>query len=194
MERRGFFIFGDVLACTTAGAAAGWLSWLAVPADWITPFWIGIGLILGMALGMIAGMTCGLLFMPFFGALEIVGSMLHPLPGVGAAEALSGGAVIGITCLTYTRMLLPIFLKATEGLLEIPAELDTLTGDSNGPLSRLRENRISRSPNELSSQTTTTISLFTETEPNPTFGFVEDPMVLETLIVVVRHCVPFWRV
>ena len=105
MERRGFFIFGDVLACTTAGAAAGWLSWLAVPADWITPFWIGIGLILGMALGMIAGMTCGLLFMPFFGALEIVGSMLHPLPGVGAAEALSGGAVIGITCLTYTYAL-----------------------------------------------------------------------------------------
>lgn len=118
MERRGYFIFGDVLACAAAGAAAGWLSWLAVPAGWTGPLWVTIGLILGMILGMVAGMIFGILFMPLFGALEIVvpailsgllagmaAGMLQPMARIGAAEALSGGAVIGLACLAYTYAL-----------------------------------------------------------------------------------------
>ena len=118
MERRGYFVFGDVLASAAAGAAAGWLSWLAIPAGWTAPVWVAIGLILGMILGMVTGMVFGILFMPFFGAMEIVvpamlsgllagmaTGMLQPMTGIGAAEALLVGAVIGLACLTYTYAL-----------------------------------------------------------------------------------------
>jgi hypothetical protein len=118
MERRGYFIIGDALACATAGAVAAWLSWLAVPAEWNTALWIGVALVLGMAVGMFAGLICGLLFMPFFGAMEIVvpavlsgvlagmiAGMLHAAAGIGPVAALWSGALAGLAALAYTYVL-----------------------------------------------------------------------------------------
>jgi len=68
MERRIYFIVGDVLVCLVAGAGAGWLVQYVVPGHWY-PL---IGMVIGMALGMFVGMLAGFLFGPFFGAFEVM--------------------------------------------------------------------------------------------------------------------------
>lgn len=118
VERRGYFIVGDMLACATAGAVAAWLSWLVVPADWNTLPWMGVGVILGMVVGMFAGLICGLLFTPFFGAMEIVvpavfsgllagmvAAMLYAAAEIGPVSALWVGALVGLAGLAYTYAL-----------------------------------------------------------------------------------------
>lgn len=114
MERRAYFIFGDLLACAASGAAAGWITFAVVPGDWFAI----IGMMLGMALGMLAGTVVGFFFAPFFGDFEIalpaglsgmtagaaVG-MLRGMAGIDAAAALLGGAVAGLACLAYTYLL-----------------------------------------------------------------------------------------
>ena len=63
MERRVYFILGDLLSCVAAGAAGGRLSLLVVPGDWF----VLLGMVAGMVLGMIAGMLVGGLFSPLLG-------------------------------------------------------------------------------------------------------------------------------
>ena len=46
MERRPYFIFGDLLACAVTGAAAGWIAHAVIPGGW-HPL---IGMMLGMLL------------------------------------------------------------------------------------------------------------------------------------------------
>lgn len=111
MERRPYFIFGDILACIATGAAAGWIVHAALPADWFAP----VGMVLGMALGMLIGLAGGFLFGPLFGDLEttlpaglsgmVAGSLAGMLQGMvefGSATALLGGALAGLACLAYT--------------------------------------------------------------------------------------------
>ncbi len=118
MERRPYFVFGDVLACTVIGVAAGWAAWLVAPAGWPAP----LGMIGGMAVGMLAGMVVGLIgnlpFSPLFGAMEIslpmglsgkmagsVAGMLEGMAGISAATALWAGAATGLGCLAFTYVL-----------------------------------------------------------------------------------------
>lgn len=114
MERRVYFLFGDLLACTVTGAAAAWLAQLAVPAGWIFP----AGMALGMAIGMFAGALGGILFTPLFGSMEIampatlagmaagmVGGMLPTVAPGDAGTALWVGAAAGLVCLAYTYVL-----------------------------------------------------------------------------------------
>ncbi len=114
MERRVYFILGDLLACIVAGAAAGWLTQLAVPGDWFVPVGMGIG----MALGMLVGMFVGILFTPLFGSLEtllpaslagMLGGtgvgMVHTISGIGPGDAAASGASSGLLCLVFTYLM-----------------------------------------------------------------------------------------
>ncbi len=111
MERRVYFILGDLLTCVVAGAAAGWLTQLAVPGDWF----VLIGIAIGVVLGMFAGMLGGLLFSPLFGSIELmlpaslsgmlgglVVGMVQSVAGIGPGDAAWSGASVGILCLAFT--------------------------------------------------------------------------------------------
>lgn len=114
MERRVYFITGDLLACIVAGTAAGWLTQLAVPGDWH----VLVGMMIGMALGMAVGMLTGILFSPFFGAFEVMlpaslsGMMAGMIVGMAytmgensPADAALSGAQLGLVCLGFTYFL-----------------------------------------------------------------------------------------
>ncbi|MDP6406099.1 MAG: hypothetical protein QF797_12910 [Alphaproteobacteria bacterium] len=114
MEKRLYFVVGDMLACGSLGAAAGWLAFAAMPQNW----WFPVTMVLGMFLGMVVGSLGGFLFSPFFGAMEIAlptalagmlagmaGGMQAVMPEMDAGEALRMGAGIGILCLAFTYLL-----------------------------------------------------------------------------------------
>jgi hypothetical protein len=118
LERRVYFLFGDLLACTVTGAAAAWLAWIAVPAGWIFPAGMVIGMGTGVVIGMFVGLVGGILFTPIFGSMEIsmpatlagmvagmAGGMLPALAAGGAGTALWVGAAAGLVCLAYTYVL-----------------------------------------------------------------------------------------
>lgn len=113
MEKRPYFVFGDIAACAVAGAAAAWLTYIAVPGGWF-PL---LAMMAGMALGMVAGFVAGTLFSPLFGAFEIAlptalsgmlaGGIVGMRPGLvdGPAAALWVGALIGLVCLAFVYLM-----------------------------------------------------------------------------------------
>ncbi|NQU58494.1 MAG: hypothetical protein HQ513_14770 [Rhodospirillales bacterium] len=114
MEHRVYFIFGDVLACVVAGAAAGWLVQYVVPGDWF-PL---VGMMVGMVIGMAVGMLSGFFFSPFFGAFEVmlpaslsgmlagmVVGMTYSMGENSPADAAISGAGLGLVCLAFTYFL-----------------------------------------------------------------------------------------
>lgn len=114
MERRLYFIVGDLLACTLTGAAAGWFAVTVIPADWV----MLAGMLAGMVMGMATGLVGGILFSPFFGAMEVMlpaslsgmvaglaVGMAHTFIGVNAVAALGAGALAGFGCLAFTYFL-----------------------------------------------------------------------------------------
>ena len=114
MERRLYFIFGDLLACAVTGAAAGWIAHAFIPGDW-HPL---IGMALGMLLGLPVGVVGGILFAPLFGDFEVslpanmaamvagsVVGMLQGMAEIDAGTALWAGALAGLACLAYSYVL-----------------------------------------------------------------------------------------
>lgn len=114
MERRAYFIFGDLLACIVAGAASAWLTQLAVPGHWYAL----VGMIIGIAIGMPVGMVTGFLFSPLFGAFEVmlpaslagmvagmVVGMGHILGAGSPADAVFSGAALGVFTMVFCYML-----------------------------------------------------------------------------------------
>ncbi len=109
MERRIYFIAGDVLACVLCGAAAGWLAAAAIPADWA----MLAGMVTGMLIGMAVGTVGGILFSPFFGAMEVMlpASLSGMVAGLAGAMTVPGigslgiGALAGLACLAVTYVL-----------------------------------------------------------------------------------------
>jgi len=114
MERRVYFIFGDVLACLLAGAVSGWLVQFALSGDWY-PL---VGMIFGMAMGMLVGMLTGILLSPFFGDFEVmlpasfsgmlagmIVGMVYTLGENSPDDAALSGAGLGLVCLAFTYFL-----------------------------------------------------------------------------------------
>lgn len=121
VERRLYFIFGDMLACAATGAAAAWIVYAAVPMDW-QAFW---GMIVGMALGMLAGAIGGAIFMPLFGAFEVslptglAGMLAGGIVGMPGARlspetAILTGAGIGLLCLAYVYLLQAMLTREAD--------------------------------------------------------------------------------
>ena len=115
---RAYFIVGDLLACTLAGAAAALLTQAIVPADWF----VVLGMVVGMVAGVFAGIFCGILFTPLFGGMEVMlpvslstmvagmaGGMAQTMArgalGIGWSEAVLGGALCGLACLAFVYIL-----------------------------------------------------------------------------------------
>jgi ABC-type multidrug transport system permease subunit len=111
LERRIYFLAGDVLSNTVTGMAAAWLASVMVAPSWSIPA--------GMFAGMLAGMGPGLLLMPvfvgLFGAMEVmlpvmltamlagmVYGMASAMQVPPAPAVLLGGGSIGLLVLLLT--------------------------------------------------------------------------------------------
>jgi len=112
MERRIYFLAGDILSNTVMGAAAGWLAAVLVEPSWSMP----VGMFAGMLAGTGLGMTLMPAFVALFGAMEVMlpvmltamlSGMVFGMAGVMQAPALqvvlAGGAMIGVLVLLLTR-------------------------------------------------------------------------------------------
>ncbi len=118
MMWRTYFICGDLLACSLAGAGTAWLVQALIPSDWPMIFGMALGMVLGMTVGTIAS----LFFTPLFGAMEVmlpvslsamVSGMWAGMAqtgtdrffGLSDIDALQGGTVAGLACLAFTWLL-----------------------------------------------------------------------------------------
>jgi len=106
MERRCYFLAGDVLSNTVMGAAAAWLAAALVDLSW--------SMSVGMFAGMLAGMGTGLLLIPVF--VGLFGAMEVMLPVM--LTAMLSGMVFGMVCAMQTPAL-PVLLigGGTIGIL-----------------------------------------------------------------------------
>ena len=112
MEKRVYFLFGDVLASSLIGVLAG----LAASAL-IGPSWpMLIAMLIGMALGMLVSLLSPIVFTPLFGAHEVMipsmlagmlsgmvvgmGAAMQPL-SAGTASALGAFIGLGVTVLVW---------------------------------------------------------------------------------------------
>lgn len=114
MEKRVFFIFGDLLTNVVIGGCAALLAGLATPQGW----GMLVSMFAGMILGMLLASLLSFLFMPFFGAMEVMmpamttgmvsgmvaGHIAATLPLSHAYLALVG-SVLGATVLAITYAL-----------------------------------------------------------------------------------------
>lgn len=115
MEKRLYFILGDVVVNVVTGVAAA-LATIAV----VGPGWnMMIGMFVGMALGMAIAMLLSLaLFAAFFGAMEVMLpamltgmaagmwlGMAAPMEPIGALRAVEMGAVTGVGVVIFTYIM-----------------------------------------------------------------------------------------
>jgi hypothetical protein len=68
MEKRLYFVLGDLLVNATAGAVSALLAQAAIASSW-HPL---AAMPLGLLLGTIASSAVALVFMPLFGAFEVI--------------------------------------------------------------------------------------------------------------------------
>ncbi|MBF0295222.1 MAG: hypothetical protein HQL96_08525 [Magnetococcales bacterium] len=111
MEKRPYFIVGDLVSNAAAGALAAWVASL-LPVGWP----MAVEMMAGMALGMVAVFLVSPVFMLFFGALEVMvptmlGSMfasmlpsMHPVLRGDWVHLLVWGAGIGVASWLFTQV------------------------------------------------------------------------------------------
>lgn len=109
MERRPYFIFGDVLATLVIGSASGFLAAALIGESWNMILAMVVAMVLGMVLALVVGFA---LFFWMFGAMEVMvptmltgmlagmvvgmaAAMTYVSPGAGAWH----GALIGVLTL-----------------------------------------------------------------------------------------------
>jgi hypothetical protein len=113
MERRLYFLVGDMLATAGAGAVAG-LAALAVTAEGSNML---VAMLIGMPVGMAVALPIAFAFAPFFGAMEVMvptmlGGMLsgmwiamaEAMRGLSGTEAAVWGALAGLLGLAITSV------------------------------------------------------------------------------------------
>ena len=123
MERRLYFMVGDLLAVTVVGALAGVLMTAVIGTGWN----MLVAMLVGMALGMLVALPGSFAFMPFFGAMEVMVptmlagmlsgmwvGMFAAMTPLSAGAGLRFGALIGLFAWLCTTTL-NAFLQAKEG-------------------------------------------------------------------------------
>lgn len=123
MERRLYFIIGDLLNCTLAGAAGGGLTWLVVTDGWSILAAIAVGMVVGMMAGMLVGFFCS----PFFGIMEVIlpaalagqmggmaGGLMVAGYGAGLEGAFLSGVPAGLLVLIFVYLLQARFRGEAE--------------------------------------------------------------------------------
>ena len=114
MERRPYFVFGDVLSCAVIGAIAA----LAAPAS-VAEWWsMIVGMLVGMTVGMVVALLVGFaLFVGLFGAMEVMVptmltgmlagmafGMVETMRPLGSGAETAVGALIGCAVLALTYL------------------------------------------------------------------------------------------
>lgn len=106
MEKRVYFVLGDLMSCVLSGALAGW--W----AMQVSVFGMMGSMAAGMLVGMGAGMLVGMLLSPLFGAMEVlvpvmltgmvsgmIIGMVHPMAPLSPQQAVACGGLGGVLCM-----------------------------------------------------------------------------------------------
>ena len=106
MESRPYFIFGDVLVNAAAGVAAALFVHAIVPGSW-HPL---VSMTLGMAGGALAASAVAFLFMPLFGAFEVMlpamlTGMLAGMAGPVLEAPALPGALVGVAVVGWVYLL-----------------------------------------------------------------------------------------
>lgn len=104
MEKRLYFVLGDLFVNATAGVAAALSVHALVPPTWHAVFAVPAGL----CVGTLAASVVALLFMPLFGAFEVMlPAMLTGMVAGMAASMLDSPALpgaligLGVVCWVY---------------------------------------------------------------------------------------------
>lgn len=105
MSRRLYFLFGDLLATSVTGALCGLAAAAVVAPSW-NPW---LAMLAGMAAGMVICLPAAFVFMPLFGAMEImmpvmltgmmatmVVAMEAAMEDLTPAAAAQRGALVGV--------------------------------------------------------------------------------------------------
>ena len=102
MEKRVYFLFGDVLSNSVVGILVGLAAASLIGTGW--PMFIGM--LVGMLIGMLVSFLGPIVFCPWFGAHEVMlptmltGMLSGMVFGMWAAmQPLSTGTVVGIGAL-----------------------------------------------------------------------------------------------
>ena len=110
MDKRLFFVLGDLLANIVVGATVAWLTWLIVSTGW--NMWLTMFVM--MFFGMIIATILFFPFGYFFGAMEVM------LPTM--LTGMLSGMVVSMRCTMHTTSAsYAIFLGAVCGLGSIVA-------------------------------------------------------------------------
>ncbi len=114
VERRPYFVFGDVLSCAVIGAIAA-LAATASVAEWWSMI---VGMLVGMTVGMVVALLVGFaLFVGLFGAMEVMlptmltgmlagmaFGMVETMRPLGSGAEAGVGALIGCAVLALTYL------------------------------------------------------------------------------------------
>lgn len=89
MTKRLYFLFGDLLANSVTGALCGLVAAAVVSPSWNS--WVAM--LVGMAAGMVICLPAAFVFMPFFGAMEVMMPVM--LTGMMATMVVAMRAAMG---------------------------------------------------------------------------------------------------
>jgi hypothetical protein len=117
MERRPYFVLGDLFVNAIAGVAA-----LLSARALIAPSWHAlVAMPLGMGVGALSASMVAFLFMPLFGAFEVMlpAMLTGMIAGMTAsmleAPALTG-ALIGLAVVGWIYLLTAVAARSRDGL------------------------------------------------------------------------------
>ena len=98
MEKRLYFVFGDLMTVTVTGALAGLACAAIVGEGWNPAAAMVLGMVLGMVVALIAGTLAGMLF----GAFEIMIPTM--LAGMAAGMTIAMQATAGVSITATARL------------------------------------------------------------------------------------------
>lgn len=83
MRPRVYFLLGDIVSNAAVGGLTAWVTQVLVPESWSSILAMGLGMFVGMGVAL----ASAILFVPLFGALEVMlpTSLTGMLVGMGAA-------------------------------------------------------------------------------------------------------------
>ncbi len=115
IERRPYFVLGDLIASAGTGAVVGLLAAMAIGPGWHATLGMAVGMVMGMLVGLVLGLT---LLQILFGAMEVMlpatlaGVLAGMWVGMTAAradvslgQAASTGALIGLGVMIFSYAL-----------------------------------------------------------------------------------------
>jgi len=107
MERRPYFLLGDLLVNAAVGAVSGLVALWLVPAFWNDLLSSFIGMVAGMGVGLVLGVAA----MPFLGAFEVmlpailsgmIAGMVVGTSELNSSSAATVGALVGLATIAGT--------------------------------------------------------------------------------------------